>query len=76
LIFEIGCWFATADWDEFTNLRQDLLLGLLRIVENSGATFSLPARALTFESMRAANDSNGHGQPIAAITVQQRGSQM
>ncbi|MET0386049.1 MAG: mechanosensitive ion channel family protein, partial [Polyangiales bacterium] len=46
LIFEASCWFATANADEFSLIKQDILLGLLKIVEECGAAFALPTRAL------------------------------
>jgi hypothetical protein len=34
---EILCWFATADFDAYRAARQDVLLGILRVVEANGA---------------------------------------
>ncbi len=39
---ELGAWFATTDFDEFTRIRQDVLLGVLAAVEKAGTTFALP----------------------------------
>jgi MscS family membrane protein len=72
LTIEVACWFATADWDEFTIIRQEVLLALMKIVEDSGASFALPARALSFDTGKAANDASQSG-PAFALTAQ-RGS--
>jgi MscS family membrane protein len=39
---EVMCWFATRDFDEFRDLRQEALLGILRIVEEAGAEIAFP----------------------------------
>jgi len=45
---EILCWIDTTDYETFRAARQDLLLGVMRVVEESGATFSqLPPPAPT-----------------------------
>ncbi|HEX7121232.1 MAG TPA: mechanosensitive ion channel family protein [Gemmatimonadaceae bacterium] len=41
---EVMAWFQTTDWNEFTKLRQELLLQFMEIVEKAGASFALPAR--------------------------------
>jgi MscS family membrane protein len=43
---EVLCWFETTDYEEFRRLRQDVLLEIMRIVEQTGAAFASPARAL------------------------------
>ena len=50
LNIEVGCVFATADGDEFALLRQEVLLGLMQIVEDSGARFALPTRTVQLAS--------------------------
>jgi MscS family membrane protein len=42
---EAGCWFNT-DWDSFTLIRQDVLLGLMAIMEKAGARFAFPMRTI------------------------------
>lgn len=37
---EILCWFATSDYDAFRAARQDVLLGVMRVVEDAGARFA------------------------------------
>jgi MscS family membrane protein len=43
---EVLCWFKTTDFDEFRALRQELLLGILRIVAASGSKLALPNRTV------------------------------
>lgn len=37
---EILCWFQTTDYDAFRAARQDVLLGIMRVVEDAGARFA------------------------------------
>ena len=46
---EVLCWFATASFDEFRELRQAALLGIVRIVEKSGTRLALPSRTVYLE---------------------------
>src|SRR5205823_14309203 len=43
---EVEAFFATADWNEFTLVRQELLLRLLEIVEGAGAELAFPTRTV------------------------------
>ena len=43
---EVEAFFATADWNEFTLVRQELLLRLLEIVEGAGAGLAFPTRTV------------------------------
>jgi MscS family membrane protein len=43
---EVLCWFATGDFDEFRRLRQDALLGILRVVEEAGASSAFATRTV------------------------------
>jgi MscS family membrane protein len=43
---EVNAWFTTSDWDEFMLIRQDLLLDFMRIVAESGTSFSLPTQTV------------------------------
>jgi MscS family membrane protein len=40
---EVLCWFQTTDYDRFRDYRQDVLLGFMRVVADSGASFAFPA---------------------------------
>jgi MscS family membrane protein len=55
LMIEAGCFFNTADFDEFTVIRQELLLGLMKIVEQNEASFAMPTRTLTFDPKTASS---------------------
>jgi MscS family membrane protein len=43
---ELLCWFETQDFGEFRALRQQALFGIMRIVEEAGASFAFPPRTL------------------------------
>jgi MscS family membrane protein len=43
---EVVCWFRTTDFDEFRELRQRTLLGILRIVEEAGTSLAFPTRTV------------------------------
>jgi hypothetical protein len=66
LIVEASCAFATADADEFAGFRQDALLGLMQIVDDSGAHFARPARTVLFAAPAQAEAVSGVvARPIA-----------
>ena len=39
---EVLCWFVTRDFEEYRGLRQEALLGILRIVEGAGTAIAPP----------------------------------
>ncbi len=43
---EVMAWFATSDWNEFTALRQDVLLDFMAVVERAGTSFAFPTRTV------------------------------
>jgi MscS family membrane protein len=43
---EVLCWFQTSDFGEFRDLRQEALLGIMRIVEDAGTGFAFPTRTV------------------------------
>ena len=43
---EVFCYVLTRDFDEFTAIREDLLLRMLEIVEKSGTGFAYPTRMM------------------------------
>ncbi len=43
---EVMAWFATTDWNEFTAIRQELLLELMTVVERAGTSFAFPTRTV------------------------------
>lgn len=46
LDIEVMVWFQTADWGEFIQIRQDLLLQLMEVVERAGTDFAFPTQTL------------------------------
>jgi MscS family membrane protein len=43
---EVMAWFRTADWNEFTLIRQELLLQFMTVVEEAGASLAFPTRTV------------------------------
>lgn len=43
---EAFCWIETSDVDEFRRIREEHLLGIMRIVEAAGAGFAFPTQTL------------------------------
>jgi MscS family membrane protein len=43
---EVLCWFETQDFAEFRELRQQVLFGIMRIVDEAGTHFAFPTRTL------------------------------
>jgi len=41
---EVLCWFATSDYGEFRELRQEALLGIMRIVTEAGTSLAFPTQ--------------------------------
>jgi MscS family membrane protein len=54
--FELELWafVTTADWTEFTAIRQDVILKIAEIVEAAGTRFAAPTR-LTYLSRESGN---------------------
>jgi MscS family membrane protein len=46
---EVMAWIRTTDWDEFTAVRQELLLRFLEIVEQAGTSLAFPTRTVRLE---------------------------
>jgi MscS family membrane protein len=46
LNIEVGCWFATRDFDEFTLIRQEALLGFMSIIEAAGTSLAFPTQTI------------------------------
>jgi MscS family membrane protein len=43
---EVLCWFETSDFAEFRDIRQEALLGIMKVVEESGTSFAYPTRTV------------------------------
>jgi MscS family membrane protein len=48
---EVSAWLATADWGEFTRLRQDLFLRFLEVVEGAGTQLAFPTQTVHVASL-------------------------
>ena len=46
LDIEVLCWFETPDYAEFRELRQQVLFGIMRVVDEAGASFAFPTRTV------------------------------
>jgi len=54
---EVQCWFTTSDYDEFRALRQEALLGIMRIVAEAGTSLAFPTQTLHVARARPAGAS-------------------
>jgi MscS family membrane protein len=43
---EVLCWFRTSDFGQFRDLRQETLLGIMRVLAEAGTEFALPTHTL------------------------------
>ncbi len=55
LNIEVMAWFATSDWNEFMQIREDMLLEFMAIVEREGSAFAFPTRTLHIEPAHGAD---------------------
>jgi MscS family membrane protein len=46
LDIEVMAWFVTPEWSEFQLIRQEVLLGFMRVVEEAGSSFAFPTRTV------------------------------
>jgi MscS family membrane protein len=46
---EVVAWFATADWNEFQAIRQDVLLAVMDVVERAGTAFAFPTQTVQLQ---------------------------
>jgi MscS family membrane protein len=64
LDLELLCWFRTTDFNEFRELRQEALLGIMRIVEEAGTGLAFPSATVHF--VAAAVQPPGSAAPDGA----------
>jgi MscS family membrane protein len=43
---EVLCWFATSDFNEFRDLRQEAVLGIMRVVAEAGTSLAYPTQTV------------------------------
>jgi MscS family membrane protein len=53
LNIEVNAMFATSNWDEFVLIREETLLGFLRVIEASGTRLALPTRSIHVDGQLA-----------------------
>jgi MscS family membrane protein len=58
---EVQCWFATSDYDEFRELRQEALLGIMRIVGEAGTSLAFPTHTVHVVDARGPSRGPGSG---------------
>jgi MscS family membrane protein len=46
LDIDVMCWFQVTDFNEFRAIRQEVLLELMRVVEDAGTGFAFPTRTI------------------------------
>jgi MscS family membrane protein len=46
LSLEVMAWFQTTDFGEFREIRQEILLGVMEVVERAGTSFAFPTRTV------------------------------
>ncbi|HEU4581912.1 MAG TPA: mechanosensitive ion channel domain-containing protein [Polyangiaceae bacterium] len=46
LDIDVQAWLATTDWNEFQQIRQELLLRFLQVVEAAGSAFAFPTQTV------------------------------
>ena len=56
---EVVAWFETADFNEFTAIRQELFLAFMEVVERAGTSFAFPTRTLHLVASGAAEPAAG-----------------
>ena len=65
LDIEVLCWFQTTDINEFRELRQDALLGIMKVVREAGTDFAYPTQTIHLESPAVATPPAGKGSGAA-----------
>lgn len=66
LDIEVNVWFTTSDWNEFLNIRQDVLLEFMAIVERNGCSFAFPTRTVHLLAPASLDDDRGDKEPQAS----------
>lgn len=58
LDIEVVCWFQTSDYQEFRAIREDILVGIMEIVERAGSGFAFPTRTIHMASAQPSVSSS------------------
>lgn len=56
---EVTAWFQTTDWDEFSDIRTEVHLQLMEIVERAGTSLAFPTRTVHLVSHEGAGTGAG-----------------
>ena len=43
---EVMAWFMVQDWNQFVAIREEVLLSIMEVVEDAGASFAFPTHTL------------------------------
>ena len=46
LDLEVLCWFQTSDYQEFRAIREEILVGIMELVERCGSSFAFPTQTI------------------------------
>ena len=55
----VMAWFQTPDWTEFQEIRQEILLQILEVVERAGTSFAFPTQTVHLVSEASENSEPG-----------------
>lgn len=66
---EVMAWFLTADWNEFTTIRQEVLLAFMDVVERAGTGFAFPT-----QTVHVVPDGRASGVPGSSGGAVSRGA--
>ena len=63
-------WFQTSVWSEFQEIRQEILLGFMAVVEEAGSSFAFPTQTLHLvrDGAEWQPDGEGNGEGGGAST--------
>jgi MscS family membrane protein len=57
LNIEVMAWFETSDWNEFREIREQVLFQFMEVVEQAGSAFAYPTRTVFLENRVAPADT-------------------
>ncbi len=58
LDIEVMAWFSTSDWSEFQQIRQEVLIQFMDVVERAGTAFAFPTQTVHLAATASAPSSN------------------
>ena len=74
LDIEVFAYVATRDWAEFLGIREDILLRIMDIVEESGAAFAFPSQTLYLGRDRLTDDARAEDAAAKVRAMREEGS--